>query len=116
MTVFAQTAGQRNIATISLADGNEYDLITVDTGAMATLESILACNTGAGTRNFSMVIDVNGSSFSVLHEAEVATKTFLHLKNHNLPISSTSVLRVKSDAAGLDVTAVYILNHSGTKG
>lgn len=116
MTVFAQTSGQRNVAAISLADGNEYDLITVDTGATATLESVVACNTSGTARAFSLTFDQNGSSYSITFEKAVAADDFFQLKDHNLLIPSNSIVRVQADAAGLDVTAVYILNHSGTKG
>ena len=115
MTVFAQTAGQRSVAPVSLADGNEYDLITVGTGETATLESVIACNTSNAARKFTMVLELDGSSYTVVHEKSVAVSDFFHLKDHNLPIMSGSVLRVKADAAGLDVTAVYILNHAGSR-
>lgn len=116
MTVFAQTAGQRNVAAISLSDANEYDLITGETGATATLESVVACNTGSGSRKFSMVYVQDGSSYSVLFEEAVEAGKHFHLKDHNLPIPSNAIIRVQSDGAGLDVTAVYLLNHAGTKG
>jgi hypothetical protein len=115
MTVFAQTAGQRSVEPISLADGNEYDLITVETGATGTLESVIACNTSNAERKFTMVFELDGSSYTVVHEKSVPVGGFFHLTDHNLPILSGSVLRVKSDAAGLDVTAVYILNHAGAR-
>ncbi|MGJ7039149.1 hypothetical protein J2Y63_002404 [Shinella sp. BE166] len=116
MTVFAQTAGQRSLATVSLTDGNEVDLITVSTGETATLESVIACNTSGAGRTFNLSISVKGSAYSVTFEKDVAADDFFHLKDHNLPIAPESILRVQADAAGIDVTAVYILNHSGKKG
>jgi hypothetical protein len=116
MTVYAKTDGQRDVAALSLADGNEYDLITVETAATGTLESVIACNTSNGTRKFSMTYERSGSSYSVVFEESIDAGKFFHLKDHNLPIPSTAIVRVQSDAAGLDVTAVYVLNHSGSRG
>lgn len=115
MTVFANTGGQRDVEARSLADGNEYDLIVIDTGATGTLESVIACNTSNAERKFSMTYEQSGSSYSVVHQKPVAVGDFFHLKDHNLPIPSNSVVRIQSDAAGLDVTAVFLLNHSGEK-
>lgn len=115
MTVFAQTAGKRSIAAVSLADSSEYDLITPKDGSTATLESVIACNTSGAIREFSMVVDLGGSSYSVAFAKEVPAGDFFHLTDHNVPIAAGSVLRVQSDAAGLDVTAVYILNSASGK-
>lgn len=115
MTVFANTGGQRDVAALSLADGNEYDLITVEIAATGTLESVVACNTSNAERKFSMTYEQSGSSYSVVHQKPVAVGDFFHLKDHNLPIPSNSIVRVQSDAAGLDVTAVFLLNNAATK-
>lgn len=116
MTVYAKTDGQRDVAAISLADANEYDLITVEAAATGTLESVIACNTSNAARTFSMVYDRNGSSYSVIFEKSIAAGDYFHLKDHNLPIPPTAIVRVQADGAGVDVTAVYVLNHSGSRG
>lgn len=116
MTIFAQTEGQRDVATISLADGNAYNLITVEMASTGTLESVVACNTSSGSRKFSLTYERAGSAYSVVYEKPIAAGEFLHLKDHNLPIPSNAIVRVQADAAGVDVTAVFVLNHSGSRG
>lgn len=115
MTVYAKTDGQRDVAALSLADGDVHDLITIERAATGTLESVIACNTSNGTRKFSMTYERSGSSYSVAFEKSIAAGEIFHLKDHNLPIPSTAIVRVKADAAGVDVTAVFILNSSAQR-
>lgn len=115
MTVYSQTAGQRVVASISLADTSEVDLVTSDTSSTSTLESIMFTNTTAGSINVDLIYDKGGSSVYVLHEKPVAAHDYLLLTDHNLPIPAGCLLRVKASAAGVDVTAVHIRNHANLK-
>lgn len=116
MTLFAQTSGQRQFAGVSLTDTSEVDLIVPNPGATSTLESLVACNKTGGSLNFDLAYVKDGVTFYVLHNFPIASHSSYQISAHNLPIPSNSLIRVKSSATGLDVTAVHILNHASSRG
>lgn len=116
MTLFAQTAGQRQFAGVNLTDTSEVDLIVPNPGATSTLESLVACNKTGGSLDFDLAYVKDGVTFYVLYNYPIAAHSSYQISAHNLPIPSNSLIRVKSSATGLDVTAVHILNHASSRG
>ena len=95
--------------TIILDDATAADIYTASNGLRGILNSLSACNTSAGSVNFSLAV-MNGVSvvFQIYDEFPIAAHETLFVKDHEVPIFDGWSLRVAQSAAteALHVVAV----------
>lgn len=104
--------------TIILSNATAADIYTAGNSLRAILNSLSACNTSAGSVNFSLAV-MNGASvvYQIYDEFPIAAHETLFVKDHEVPIFDGWSLRVQQSAASEAIHVVAVLGEiSSVKG